>query len=147
LKARRSTSSRTASRTADWWSPRLGDARLCGQQRDIGLPFPTLDRLLPPERQGQERGVARGKIKRCSACRSASGRGAGLRNQRPELRPNADRNAHADVPMDQAVPLFTASIRSRRSAATGCQRIVIERFQPTAATIVAVIAAIEVGER
>jgi hypothetical protein len=112
-----------------------------------GLNFPATLVLLPPE-AGQNEGVARGKRQRILGLSLDLLEAQGLRVAVNGLNPNIVETRTADVPMDQAVPLFSdlypiATIGSYQDV----NEIVIERFQPTVATLNAVIAAVEVGER
>lgn len=112
----------------------------------IGLPFPAYIVTLPPE-NGQSEGVARGKLQRILALdlHLIEAQGIRVSVQGGDVIP-VETRAIAD-PLDTAVPLFSGTI-SIPTIGTYDRlgQIRIERYQPTPATLIAIVPAIEVGE-
>jgi hypothetical protein len=104
-------------------------------------------KLLPPE-AGQDEGTARGKVKRILDLTLHVVETQGIQVTVQNGDPIMIETRIAADPMDQAVPLLTGlrkipTIGSYEEFGT----VLIERVQPTPATIIAAIPTIEVGDR
>jgi hypothetical protein len=113
----------------------------------IGLPFPATITTLPPE-VGQDEGVARGKTKRVLDLCLHLVEAQGIRVSVQGCDNIAVETRDADAPLDTAAPLFTGLINIPTIGGfEKLGQVTIERYQPTPATLIALVPTIEVGER
>jgi hypothetical protein len=112
----------------------------------IGAPYPSLMKLMPPE-AGQSEGVARGKRQRVISLNLQLLEAQGIRVSSNDDAPIAIETRDASVPMNQMVPLYTGLHPVPVIGSySNVNAITIERYQPTVATVCAIIAAVDVGE-
>jgi hypothetical protein len=112
-----------------------------------GLAFPARLKLLPPE-AGQSSGVARGKLKRILDLALHLIEASGLRVSVQGLDAiELDFRTGGEI-MGDAVPLYTGIVHIPTIGAyEQFGSVLVERFQPTVATLIAAVPTIEVGER
>lgn len=113
----------------------------------IGLPFAAVLTTLPIE-AGQSEGTAQGKLKRIIGLLLRLLEAQGLRVYvQTDPDPIAIETRVPDDPMDEAVPLFTGDYPlTGIGTYERLGQITIERFQPTPATLLAIMPILEVGE-
>lgn len=112
----------------------------------LGLEFPAWFETMLPE-VGQSEGTAQGKLKRVSRVdlHVVEAQGLKVSVQGQEMVPVETRTA-AD-PMDEAVPLYSGIIKIPTIGTyERLGRVKVDRWQPTPATVVAIVPAVEVGE-
>lgn len=112
----------------------------------IGLPYPSLLEFLAPE-AGQREGVARGKKQRTIAVNLQLLESQGLRVGVNGLPPVNIETRDANVPMDQAVPLYSGLHPVPLIGSYQTENLIrVERYQPTVSTLLAAIPVVDVGE-
>ena len=113
----------------------------------IGLAYPATMVTMPIE-AGQDSGTAQGKRKRIVDVALNLLEAQGLRIAVQALTATPIETRIAPDRLDQAVPLFTGTHRiATVGLYDGEAQVTIERFQPTPATVLAIVPTVNVGER
>ncbi|NIJ34337.1 hypothetical protein [Sphingomonas oligoaromativorans] len=113
----------------------------------LGFPFPALLQTLPIE-AGGDVGTAQGRIKRISRVTLRLLEAQGIRISVQGGQAIADEHRVPDDPMDEAVPLFSGDVAIETVGSFDRYGMVtIERFQPTPATLLAVMPTVTTSER